>query len=161
MPVAGASSRCVFFGISFSTCDVPIDSILTFLILRDAKVQASTVYGAYHALQTLSQLITFDFDTKLYSVSAAPWLITDAPRFSHREILVDTSRHWQPLPKLVGSRFPFTRLLSSICESPPFLIPSPARNHRQSHTSQTQRDPLAHCRFPIFSLRVQDLPGAC
>jgi hexosaminidase len=94
------------------------------LILRDAKVQASTVYGAYHALQTLSQLITFDFDTKLYSVSAAPWLITDAPRFSHREILVDTSRHWQPLPKLVGSRFPFARLLGSICESFPFLIPS-------------------------------------
>ena len=28
-------------------------------------ITANTVYGAYHAMQTLSQLITFDFDTKV------------------------------------------------------------------------------------------------
>jgi hexosaminidase len=79
---------------------------LSSLTCSDAKVNASTVYGAYHALQTLSQLITFDFDTKRYSVSAAPWFVADAPRFSHREVLVDTARHWQPLPKLVSLRLP-------------------------------------------------------
>ena len=111
----------------------------------DAVVNASTVYGAYHALQTLSQLISFDFDTKRYSLHAAPWSITDAPRFSHREVLVDTARHWQPMPKLVISQSPL--FCAFICP----CLPRAARTHRQSHTRQTKRHTLAHCRLPVLS----------
>lgn len=63
-------------------------------------VTAATVYGAYHGLQTLSQLIVFDFDSQLYQIAGAPWNIQDAPRFKHREVLVDSSRHFEPVQTL-------------------------------------------------------------
>jgi hexosaminidase len=140
-------------------CFVLLSQFLSYMACRDAKVNASTVYGAYHALQTLSQLITFDFDTKRYSISAVPWLITDAPRFSHREVLVDTSRHWQPLPKLVSCHLPTSAFLLLIKLTSPSLLP--ARDHRQSYSSKTQRYALAYSGFPVVSVRVEDFPGTC
>ena len=61
------------------------------------KISAATVYGMYHALETLSQLTRFDFDTQTFQVRHAPWLIHDAPRFPHRGLLIDTSRHYLPV----------------------------------------------------------------
>eukprot|EP01116_Phalansterium_solitarium_P000396 TRINITY_DN10267_c0_g1_i1.p1 TRINITY_DN10267_c0_g1~~TRINITY_DN10267_c0_g1_i1.p1 ORF type:complete len:603 (+),score=139.14 TRINITY_DN10267_c0_g1_i1:123-1931(+) len=63
-------------------------------------IEAVTVYGAYHALETLSQLVRFNFDTRSYEVRWAPWCIDDRPRFPHREVLVDSSRHFLPVPTL-------------------------------------------------------------
>jgi hexosaminidase len=60
-------------------------------------ISCRAVYGCYHALETLSQMISFDFDTQTYSVLHAPWSINDAPRFPHRGILIDTSRHFLPV----------------------------------------------------------------
>lgn len=60
-------------------------------------INAQTVYGAYHALETLSQLTGFDFDTQTFQVRYGPWAITDAPRFPHRGILIDSARHFQPV----------------------------------------------------------------
>lgn len=37
-----------------------------------------------YGLETLSQLISFDFDSQSYVVRAAPWHVVDAPRFQHR-----------------------------------------------------------------------------
>eukprot|EP00045_Choanoeca_perplexa_P018020 m.274610 g.274610 ORF g.274610 m.274610 type:complete len:647 (+) comp17690_c0_seq3:36-1976(+) len=65
-----------------------------------ASITAPTVFGAMHGLETLSQLISFDFDAQSYKVAAAPWTINDKPRFAHREVLVDTARHFQALPAL-------------------------------------------------------------
>ena len=65
-----------------------------------ATISAKTVFGAMYGLETLSQLVTFNFDTQSYYVPFAPWTITDAPRFQHREVLVDTSRHFQPVATL-------------------------------------------------------------
>ena len=106
----------------------------------DAVVNASTVYGAYHALQTLSQLISFDFDSKRYSLHSAPWSIADAPRFSHREVLVDTARHWQPMPKLVISQSPLLI----------FLI---------AHACPVQReliDSLTHAKLNVIHWHIVD-----
>jgi hexosaminidase len=58
------------------------------------------VYGAYHALETLSQLMQFSFDNETYFVPNAPWSIFDFPRFAHRGILVDSSRHFEPVETL-------------------------------------------------------------
>jgi hexosaminidase len=80
------------------TLDVPLSGMAT--------ITAPTVFGAMHGLETLSQLVSFDFDTQSYGIARAPWHIDDAPRFKHREVLVDTSRHFEPvetLKKLVQS----------------------------------------------------------
>ena len=50
---------------------------------------AETQVGVYHGLETLAQLINFDFDTMEYRVARSPVRIDDAPRFPHREILMD------------------------------------------------------------------------
>ena len=63
-------------------------------------ISCNTVYGCYHALETLSQLIGFDYDTKEFSVLHLPFIVQDGPRFPHRGLLVDTSRHWLPTIQL-------------------------------------------------------------
>ncbi|KAK2635112.1 hypothetical protein Ddye_029904 [Dipteronia dyeriana] len=65
-----------------------------------AHLEAKTVYGALHGLQTFSQLCQFNFSSRVIEVSKTPWTITDQPRFSFRGLLIDTSRHYQPLPTL-------------------------------------------------------------
>eukprot|EP00759_Apiculatamorpha_spiralis_P047501 PhF_6_TR43148/c0_g1_i1/m.66038/K12373/HEXA_B; hexosaminidase len=64
------------------------------------SLTANTVYGAYHGMETLSQLVVFNFDTESYQISGTPWMIQDAPRFPHRGLLVDSARHFEPLASL-------------------------------------------------------------
>ena len=60
----------------------------------------------------------YDFDSVAYSpyagyvVRGAPWDITDAPRFAHRGLMVDTARHFQPLASLrkVVDALPYAKL---------------------------------------------------
>ena len=47
-------------------------------------IDAPTVWGALHGLETFSQLVIFDFDTQQHTLPHAPWHIEDAPRFAHR-----------------------------------------------------------------------------
>ncbi|KAI3923500.1 hypothetical protein MKW92_028357 [Papaver armeniacum] len=77
-----------------------------------AHLQAQTVYGALHGLQTFSQLCQFNFITKTIEVQRAPWSIADEPRFSYRGLLIDTSRHYLPLPtiKKVIDAMAYTKL---------------------------------------------------
>lgn len=67
-----------------------------------AKASAVTVYGALRALETFSQLVTFSFEEGTYSISEAPWQITDVPRFQHRGLMIDTARHFEPLAAIRG-----------------------------------------------------------
>ncbi|KAB1208908.1 Beta-hexosaminidase 3 [Morella rubra] len=62
-----------------------------------AYLEAHTVYGALHGLQTFSQLCYFNFKTSLIEVPMVPWAVIDQPRFSYRGLLIDTSRHYLPL----------------------------------------------------------------
>ena len=58
------------------------------------QLAAHTVVGALHGMETLLQLVERD--------SAGVWLpmveIQDAPRFPWRGLLIDVSRHWEPVP---------------------------------------------------------------
>eukprot|EP00850_Spirogloea_muscicola_P005928 SM000027S09709 [mRNA] locus=s27:999024:1002537:+ [translate_table: standard] len=64
----------------------------------DASVKAETVYGVLRALETLSQLCSYNFTAKHVEIRGTPWHISDAPRFLHRGLLLDTARHFDPLP---------------------------------------------------------------
>jgi hypothetical protein len=59
-----------------------------------ATLKAATLYGALRGLETFSQLVLFNFSTSTYSVAGVPLTVIDTPRFAHRGIMVDTSRHF-------------------------------------------------------------------
>ena len=63
-------------------------------------IEANTYYGAVHALETLSQLVTFNFSTSTYQVQNTPWTIHDRPRYPHRGLMIDTSRHYETVAVL-------------------------------------------------------------
>jgi len=93
--------------VSVANVSVPlqlgVDESYTLSIPADgspATLTAATVYGAYHGLETFSQVARFDFDMEAYTVSFAPLAIKDAPAFAYRGILIDTSRHFEPLPTI-------------------------------------------------------------
>ncbi|XP_006857676.2 beta-hexosaminidase 1 [Amborella trichopoda] len=66
-------------------------------IIQEATIEANTIYGALHGMETFSQLCDFNFVTKRVELSKAPWFIQDEPRFAFRGLLLDTSRHYQPI----------------------------------------------------------------
>jgi hexosaminidase len=47
-------------------------------------ITAKTIYGALYGLQSLSQLVVYDFDADSYIIPATPMKIDDAPRYPHR-----------------------------------------------------------------------------
>jgi hexosaminidase len=59
------------------------------------SIACARIAGCLHALTTLGQLLLpYDFEQGCYSVQAAN--ISDAPRFPHRGLMLDTSRHFYP-----------------------------------------------------------------
>jgi hexosaminidase len=77
-----------------------------------AVASSRTVFGALRALETFSQLVRFDFDRGAYVVSGAPWTIQDQPRFPHRGLMVDSGRHFLPLPSIrqIIDTLPYAKL---------------------------------------------------
>ncbi|KAF8949308.1 hypothetical protein BGZ47_006845 [Haplosporangium gracile] len=80
-----------------------------------AVITASTQWGAIHAMETFTQIVVA---TKVTTANAAPasppkttnnqleipnipWSIYDEPRFSHRGILLDTSRNYVGVPDII------------------------------------------------------------
>ncbi|OAY73924.1 Beta-hexosaminidase 3, partial [Ananas comosus] len=79
----------------------PEDS-LNFGVDESYTLSAETVFGALHALQTFSQLCSFNFVTRVVELRSAPWTISDLPRFPYRGLLIDTSRHYLPVRIIKG-----------------------------------------------------------
>ena len=57
-------------------------------------------------------MVVFDFDTQTYTINDAPWAISDAPRFPHRGLMIDSARHFETLSsiKIVIDSLPFAKL---------------------------------------------------
>ncbi|KAM9695878.1 beta-hexosaminidase subunit beta [Trichechus inunguis] len=63
-----------------------------------AMLKANRVWGALRGLETFSQLIYQD-SYGTFTISES--IITDSPRFPHRGILIDTSRHYLPIKAIL------------------------------------------------------------
>ena len=80
-----------------------------------AVITASTQWGAIHALDTFTQIVVATKATGANAASGSPpkttnnqleipntpWSILDEPRFSHRGILLDTSRNYVGVPEII------------------------------------------------------------
>lgn len=69
-------------------------------------VNATTIYGLVRAYQTLWQLLDFgwlDGDDPVYLIDNGPIVIQDAPAYPYRGLLLDTSRHYLPLERILDT----------------------------------------------------------
>lgn len=69
---------------------------------QTGQITAETIFGAIRALETLSQLIEWDSTTATYQILLCPITISDAPRFPWRGFLLDTARHYIPVPTILS-----------------------------------------------------------
>ncbi|XP_032395365.1 beta-hexosaminidase subunit beta isoform X1 [Etheostoma spectabile] len=65
-----------------------------------AVLKAPKVWGALHGLETFSQLV---YEDKYGAKSINSTTISDFPRFAHRGILLDSSRHFLPLKVILAN----------------------------------------------------------
>jgi hypothetical protein len=65
------------------------------------ELQAATVYGVLHGLETIKQLFQFAWmennATPLYLIRDTPLYIQDEPAYAYRGLMIDTARHYIPL----------------------------------------------------------------
>lgn len=68
-----------------------------------AQISSDTVYGARHGLETLSQLMVKRVDNMNRSglVIVASAKVSDKPVYKHRGLLLDTARHFIPIPTIL------------------------------------------------------------
>ncbi|KAF9282485.1 hypothetical protein BGZ68_005951 [Mortierella alpina] len=76
-----------------------------------AVLTAGTQWGVIHGLETFSQLVqairssseptTQQPVNNRLDIPNAPWSIHDEPRYSHRGLLLDTSRHYIPVKDII------------------------------------------------------------
>jgi hexosaminidase len=139
------------YGVSSSSsglaaCDVNVSDVDTFtpqlgqdesyeltITATSCVIAAPNIFGLYHGLQTLVQLTSYDFDTDVYSLPVVS--VKDKPAFPHRGLLVDSGRHFLPVPFI-------TRLLDGMAMA--------KLNVLHWHLTEDQSWPIASRVHPEF-----------
>lgn len=92
------------YSISVPSCD----QVASCEMRCEIHIVAPTAVGAARAAETLLQLIRRldpadheGSDAGQLVIFEAPWLIEDRPRFSHRGLMIDSSRNFLPVPALL------------------------------------------------------------
>lgn len=64
------------------------------------KLDASTIFGARHGLETLSQLVVYDDLQQKLAVAGNVQILDDKPAFPYRGVMIDVSRNFISVDKL-------------------------------------------------------------
>jgi hexosaminidase len=71
-----------------------------------ATLRAPTVFGALHALETLTQLLEFGWieaGEPVFVIRGIPLVIADQPSFEFRGLMIDTGRHYLPINLILAN----------------------------------------------------------
>jgi hexosaminidase len=81
-----------------NTLDLNVDETYSIKLSDDSCAMTSeTIWGSFRALETFIQLLEYDATSSSVICQYSPVSISDYPRFSHRGLLIDTSRHYLPV----------------------------------------------------------------
>lgn len=82
---------------SESQLDLNVDESYALSISESGfcKISSGSIWGSLHALETFSQLLVRK-DSSI-DCEYLPLSVSDAPRFTHRGLMIDSSRHYLPL----------------------------------------------------------------
>mmetsp|Transcript_48502 Transcript_48502/g.76632 ORF Transcript_48502/g.76632 Transcript_48502/m.76632 type:complete len:581 (+) Transcript_48502:59-1801(+) len=138
-------------------------------------IEADSPAGVQYALESLSQLVFFDFDKLLYvTQSVLPLIIEDRPRFPHRGLLIDSSRHFLPVEtiKHLINSMSYTKLnvlhwhitdsesFPIMSRVAPELAKKGAHSGRERYTRADVADIVDHARKrSIVVIPEFDMPG--
>ncbi|KAL7980270.1 hypothetical protein Chor_000091 [Crotalus horridus] len=114
---------------------------------------ATSIWGALRGLETFSQLAWRDEDGTFYLNKTD---VVDFPRFPHRGLLLDTSRHYLPLKVI----------LQTLVGEPGSNLEDPERSYIILATLQkllawfpTEMDVMAYNKFNVFHWHIVDDPS--
>ena len=110
-----------------------------------ASIQAATEWGALRGLESFSQLVQWNRATSSYFIADAPLQIEDKPRFPWRQLLIDSARHFLPVPTILRTidAMAFNKL-----------------NVLKWHLSDDQSFPLVSQTFPLLATKGAWAPEA-
>lgn len=172
--------------ISAENLDLHSDESYSLEIGVDGKcsIHAATVWGALHGMESFTQLLQRQQQQKSSSVTMstssdavvlnyAPVSISDAPRYTHRGVMIDSSRHFLPMETirkvidtLPASKFNVLHWHTVDAQSFPLSLPSVPDLAQGAYTSTMtySAQDLADIRDYAFDRGVRivyevDVPG--
>jgi hexosaminidase len=108
-------------------------------------------------MESFSQIVRFNFTTQAYSIASAPWRLHDAPRFPHRGLMIDLSRHFLPLASIRSiidsiayAKMNVLHLHISDEQSFPMEIRSYPKLWDAAYSDQERCGPIFHPPSPTF-----------
>ena len=109
LPLACGSARLATLELHARDADAPLaletdESYQLHVAAPTATLRANTSVGLLRGLAAFEQLvldISSDAGSVVLGINASSVTITDAPRFPHRAVMLDSARHFLPVPSIL------------------------------------------------------------